>query len=111
MRLLLMRYYILCKILMTLIINYLFVISIIVKSTSHEFMDYMKQFGIYHIRTYHTVQPLMVSQNVQFRNLSHLKKLEGNVKTRLFTFLARYRVTPHSAAELSPEELLMGRKL
>ena len=37
---------------------------------------------------------------------SSLKKLEGNVKTRLFTFLARYRVTPHSTTEL-----LMGRKL
>ena len=69
----------------------------------------MKQCSIHHIRTSpydascsgpaeHTVQTFKPS----------LKKLEANVKTRL---LARYLVTRHSTTELSPAELLMGRKL
>ena len=54
----------------------------------------------------------MVSQNMQFKYFkTSLKKLEGNVKTHFFTFLARYRVTPQSTTELSPAELLKGRKL
>ena len=80
--------------------------------TSHEFKDYMKQCGIHHIRTspYHPSSNGLAERAVQTFK-SSLKKLEGNVKTRLFIFLARYRVTPHSTTELSPAELLMGRKL
>ena len=80
--------------------------------TSHEFKNYMKQCGIHHIRTspYHPSSNGLAERAVQTFK-SFLKKLEGNVKTRLFTFLARYQVTPHSTTELSPAELLMGRKL
>ena len=72
----------------------------------------MKQCGIHHIRT----SPYYLSSNGHAKRAvqtfkSSLKKLEGNVKTRLFTFLACYWVTPHSTTELSPAELLMGMKL
>ena len=79
--------------------------------TSHKFKDYMKQCGIHHIRTspYHPSSNGLAECAVQ--KFKSLKKLEGNVKTRLFTFLAPYRVTPHSTTELSPAELLMERKL
>ena len=72
----------------------------------------MKQCSIHHIRTspYHSGSNGLTECAVQTFK-SSLKKLEVNVKTRLFTFLARYRVTPHSATKLSPAELLMGRKL
>ena len=80
--------------------------------TSHEFKDYMKQCGIHHIRTspYHPSSNGLAERAVQTFK-SSLKKLEGNVKTRLFTFLARYWVTARFTTELSPAELLMGRKL
>ena len=72
----------------------------------------MKQCGIQHIRTspYHPSSNGFAECAVQTFK-SSLKKLEGNVKTCLFTFLARYRVTPHSTTELSLAELLMGMKL
>ena len=72
----------------------------------------MKQCGIHHIRTssYHPSSNGLAERAVQTFK-SSLKKLEGNVKIHLFIFLARYRVTPHSTTELSPAELLMGRKL
>ena len=72
----------------------------------------MKQCGIHHIHIspYHSSSNGLAEHAVQTFK-SSLKKLEGNVKTRLFTFLARYWVTPHSKTELSPAELLMGRKL
>ena len=72
----------------------------------------MKQCSIHHICSspYHASSIGLAERAVQTFK-SSLKKLEGNVKTRLFTFLARYQVTPHSTTELSPAELLMGRKL
>ena len=72
----------------------------------------MKQCGIHHIRT----SPYLPSSNgiaeraVQtFKSV--YKKLEGNIQDCLTQFLARYRITPHCATEMSPAGLLMGRKL
>ena len=72
----------------------------------------MNQCGIHHIRTspYHLSSNGLVERALQTFK-SSLKKLEGNVKTHLFNFLTRYRVTPHSTTEVSPAELLIGRKL
>ena len=72
----------------------------------------MKQCGIQHIRTspYHPSSNGLAEIAVQTFK-SALKKLEGNVSSRLIQFFARYRVTPHSTTEASPAELLMGRKL
>ena len=72
----------------------------------------MKQCGIQHIHTspYHPSSNGIAERAVQTFK-SSLTKLEGNVKCRLFTFLACYHVTPPFTTELSPEELLMGRKL
>ena len=80
--------------------------------TCHEFQSFMKQCGIQHIRTspYHPSSNGLAERAVQTFK-SALKKLEGNVSSRLIQFLARYRVTPHSTTEASPAELLMGRKL
>ena len=72
----------------------------------------MKQCGIQHIRTspYHPSSNGLAERAVQTFK-SALKKLEGNVSSRLIQFLACYCVTPHSTTEASPVELLMGRKL
>ena len=72
----------------------------------------MKQCGIHHMCSspFHPSSNGLAERAVQTFK-SSLKKLEGNVKSRLYTFLARYRVTPHFITELSPAELLMGRKL
>ena len=40
-----------------------------------------------------------------------LKRSDGmNVENHLLRFLARYRITPHSTTDVSPAELLMGRR-
>ena len=72
----------------------------------------MKQCGIQHIRTspYHPSSNGLAERAVQTFK-SALKKLEGNVSSRLIQFLACYCVTPHSTTEASPVELRMGRKL
>ena len=80
--------------------------------TSHEFQLFMKQCGIHHIRTspYHPSSNGIAERAVQTFK-SALKKLEGNIQDRLTQFLARYCITPHCSTEMSPAELLMGRKL
>jgi transposase InsO family protein len=80
--------------------------------TSHEFKSYVNQHGIHHILTspYHPSSNGLAERAVQTFK-SAIKKLEGNIETRLIQFLARYRVTPHTTTETSPAELLMGRKL
>ena len=72
----------------------------------------MKQCGIYHTRTSpcHPSSNNLIERGVQTFK-SFLKKLEGNIKSHLFIFLACYRMTPHSTTELLPQELPMGRKL
>ena len=80
--------------------------------TSHTFQSYMKQHGIKHILTspYHPSSNGLAERAVQTLKTC-LKKLEGSVEARVLRFLSRYRVTPHSTTELSPAELLMGRRL
>ena len=49
---------------------------------------------------------------MQYKLLKHgISKLEGTIECRLARFLFNYRVTPQSTTELSPAELLMGRRL
>ena len=71
----------------------------------------MKQCGIHHVHTspYHPSSNGLAEHAIQTIK-SSLKKLKGNVKSRLFIFLACYHVTPHSTTELSLAELI-GRKL
>ena len=39
-----------------------------------------------------------------------ISKLEGTIECRVTCFLFNYHVTPQSTTELSPAELLMGRR-
>ena len=65
--------------------------------TSYEFKDYMKQSGIHHIRTspYHPSSNGLAERAVQTFK-SSLKKLEGNVKTRLYLILQNMYQTDHA---------------
>ena len=79
--------------------------------TSQEFKQFMEQNGIKHT----TTSPYPSSNGLAERAVQTVKhgisKLEGTIECGLARFLFNYRVTPQSTTELSPAELLMGRRL
>ena len=81
--------------------------------TSQEFKQYLRSKGIRH-RTappYHPSSNGQVERAVQTFKKALLKASRTESDIALQKFLFRYRVTPHAATDVSPAELLMGRKL
>ena len=75
--------------------------------TSQEFQDFTKLNGIRHVTSahYHPASNDLAEKAIQGVSPSDL------LQTRLSRFLLQYRITPHSATETSPAELLLGRRL
>ena len=80
--------------------------------TSAEFNSFLKDLGCHHICTapYHPSSNGLAERAVQTFK-SSMRKLDGDLHTKLFTMLFQYRLTPQTSTGLSPAELLMGRKL
>lgn len=80
---------------------------------SEEFEEYLKGNGIYHVRTapYHPSSNGQAERFVQtVKNL--LKKVKTtNLKKELANILLRLRTTPNSTNNMTPSEILMGRKI
>uniref|UniRef100_A0A1X7U3S5 Integrase catalytic domain-containing protein n=1 Tax=Amphimedon queenslandica TaxID=400682 RepID=A0A1X7U3S5_AMPQE len=79
---------------------------------SGEFQNFISQMGIQHICTspYHPSSNGLAERAVQTFK-STVSKLEGPMEHRLTQFLFKYRVTPQTTTNLSPAQLLMGRRL
>ena len=80
--------------------------------TSAEFKSFLKELGVHHICTapYHPSSNGLAERAVQTFK-TNMRKLDGDLHTKLFTMLFQYRLTPQTATGLSPAEMLMGRKL
>jgi transposase InsO family protein len=80
--------------------------------TSAEFKQFTEYNGIKHtlVSPYHPASNGLAERAVQtFKH--NVTKLEGPMETRISKFLFKYRITPQTSTELSPAELLMGRRL
>jgi len=84
----------------------------------HEFIEFMIQNGITHIRVvpYHPASNGAAERAVRLFKESLTKQVlennsERSLKHRIADFLLRYRSTPHGTIGLSPAELLMKRQL
>ena len=83
--------------------------------TSHEFKAFLEENGIHQILVspHHPLSNGQAERVVQsFKEA--MKRSEGesvSLQRRVSRFLLRYRVTPHTTTQLSPAELMMGRKL
>ena len=81
--------------------------------TSREFNQFLEKNGIKHV----TSAPYQPSTNGQAENaVKGLKNFlkhcaDGDWKVKLDKYLFQYRVTPHSTTNVSPAELMFGRKL
>jgi len=81
--------------------------------TSTEFTEFLQKNGIRHVRTppYHLASNGLVDRAVQTFKAAMKRMKEGSLNTWLTRFLFNYRVTPHTSTEVSPAELMFGRKL
>ncbi|XP_015114936.1 uncharacterized protein K02A2.6-like [Diachasma alloeum] len=83
--------------------------------TSKEFEDFVKYYGVEHIRTppYHPASNGAAENIVKtFKNkLKVLMKSGKSAKKALRIFLMSYRATPHCTTGFTPAELQMGRKM
>ena len=80
--------------------------------TSADFKSFCAVRGIVHTTAapYHPSSNRLAERSVQMVKLG-LKKLDkGTIQEKLQTFLMSYRNAPHSATEISPAELLLGRR-
>ena len=79
---------------------------------SAEFQQFTAQNGIKHIFTspYHPASNGLAERAVQIFK-STISKMDGPIELRLSRFLLNYRITPQTTTELSPSQLLMGRKI
>ena len=79
---------------------------------SSEFKSFLASLGIEHIQTspYHASSNGLAERAVQIFK-SNVKKLDGDIQTRISTMLFQYRITPQMSTGLSPAEMLMGKKL
>ena len=79
--------------------------------SSGEFKQFTTANGIHHIFSapYHAPSNGLAERAVQTVKQG-LKKINGSLASKLYRFLARYRITPHSTTQTSPAELLLKRK-
>ena len=82
-------------------------------NASTEFSDFLKRNGVRHVRTppYHPVSNGLAERAVQTFKEAMKRIKGGSLNTRLSRFLFRYRMTPHTSTQVSPAELMFGRKL
>ena len=71
--------------------------------TSREFQQYCSMNGIKHIRSspFHPASNGLAERAVQTIKGGH-KKMGGDLETRMFELLGRYRITPQTATGESP---------
>ena len=81
--------------------------------TSTEFSDFLKRNGVRHVRTppYHPASNGLAERAVQTFKEAMKRIKGGSLNTRLPRFLFRYRMTSHTSTQVSPAELMFGRKL
>lgn len=81
--------------------------------TSQEFQTFTKSNGIKHICSspYHPASNGLAERAVQTLKNALKKTQDGSLETRLYRFLARYRITPQSTTGQSPSEMLFKRKI
>ena len=75
---------------------------------SEEFEQFCRANGIKHIKSspYHPSSNGLAERAVQTVKVG-LKKTNGNLEDRLYTFLARYRVTPQATTGRAPSEFVL----
>ena len=78
-----------------------------------EFRTFCEFNGIRHIRVapYHQSSNGLAERGVQVFKQGICKTTSGTVHDRIAQFLFQYRLTPQSTTEVSPAELLLGRRL
>ena len=92
--------------------NTLFLTMGLVFEVSAEFQQLTAQNGIKHIFTspYHPASNGLTERAVQIFK-STISKMDGLIDLRLSRFLLNYRITPQTTTELSPSQVLMGRRI
>ncbi|XP_038590459.1 uncharacterized protein K02A2.6-like [Micropterus salmoides] len=80
---------------------------------STEFKDFLSKNGIRHVISapYHAYSNGLAERGVQIFKRMMKKCPEGTLTAKVARVLFSYRVTPHTTTDLSPAELLQGRKL
>jgi hypothetical protein len=80
---------------------------------SQEFEKFLKVNGIRHLTSapYHPATNGLAERAVQIIKNGLKRDTEGTLSARLARILFNYRISPHSTTEISPAELLFGRKL
>ena len=80
--------------------------------TSEEFAQFCRNNGIQHIRSapYHPASNGLAERAVQTVKNGLRKTVGPNLETRLYRFLAMYRLTPQTTTGESPAELLLKRR-
>ena len=80
--------------------------------SSDEFKQFTTANGIRNIFSapYHAASNGLAERAVQTVKQGLKKMNGGSLASKLYRFLARYRVTPHSTTQTSPAELLLKRK-
>ena len=78
--------------------------------TSLEFQQYCSMNGIKHIRSspFHPATNGLAERSVQTIKRG-LKKMGGDLETRMFEFLGRYRITPQTTTGESPAQMLISK--
>jgi len=81
--------------------------------TSLEFKEFLCRNGIAHVTSspYHPASNGLAERAVKTFKQGMRKIKEGTLSERIARFLFNYRITPQSTTDLSPAELLQGRKL
>ena len=80
--------------------------------TSSEFNDFVQRNGIRHIKSppYHPASNGLAERAVQTFKEGVKKSSKGDLETHLTRFLFQHRITPYFTTEITPAELLVGRK-